>query len=110
MLSLIVDWPCPQRPNIEPIPIMPQLVVWSISGKAIKDFQDKVLISSLTLGDKKLVNHMTHYLANGIAGVLDRFRYLFKTCEHGSFLYTKRDFSITQSMLTGQPYHWYMTK
>ena len=36
LLSLVVDWPrlLPKlTPNIESVPIMPQLAVWSISGK-----------------------------------------------------------------------------
>ena len=31
----------------------------------------KLLISSLTLGDQKIVNHMTHYSTDGTAGALD---------------------------------------
>ena len=76
LLSLVVDWPHllpKQKPSVESVPIMPQLAVWSISGKAltVKAFQDKLQSLSSTPGDQKLTNHMTHYLGDGIAGVLN---------------------------------------
>ena len=62
LLSLVVDWPhlLPKlTPNIESVPIMPQLAVWSISGKAlaVKAFPDKLQSLSSTLGDQKLADH-----------------------------------------------------
>ena len=74
LLSLVADWRLlpKQTPNIESVPIMPQLAVWSISGRAlaVKAFQDKLQSLSSTHGDQKLADHKTHYLGDGIAGVL----------------------------------------
>ena len=76
LLLLVVDWPrlLPKlTPNIVSVPIMPQLAMWSISGRAltVKAFRDKLQSLSSTLGDQKLADHMTHYSGDGIAGVLN---------------------------------------
>ena len=90
LLSLLVDWPRPlpkQSLQTESIPMMPQLAVWSISGKIskVKDIQNRLQISYLSLGDQKLANHTTHCLGDGIAGVLNGagLRSIFGTCERG---------------------------
>uniref|UniRef100_A0A1X7VBG0 Uncharacterized protein n=1 Tax=Amphimedon queenslandica TaxID=400682 RepID=A0A1X7VBG0_AMPQE len=56
---------------MESVPIMPQLAVWSISGKdwMNKVFQAKLQTSSSVHGGHKQTSHMTHYLGNGMAGV-----------------------------------------
>ena len=83
LLSLTVDWPRllpKQKLNVESVPIMPQLAVWSISRKAltVKAFQDKLQSLSSTPGDQKVANHMIHYLGDGIAGVLNGVQILFQ--------------------------------
>ena len=59
---------------------MPQLAVWSISGKAltVKAFQDRLQSLSSTPGDQKLADHMTHYSGDAIAGVLNGFEIPFQ--------------------------------
>uniref|UniRef100_A0A1X7VT19 Uncharacterized protein n=1 Tax=Amphimedon queenslandica TaxID=400682 RepID=A0A1X7VT19_AMPQE len=83
----------PKRPNIVSIPIMPQLAVWTISGKAlaIKACQDKLLISSLTLGDQESVNYMTHFSADGIAGVLGGVQMPIQDLSAISLVHEKED-------------------
>ena len=76
LLSLLLDWPrlLPKQDTaIESVPIMPQLVVWSISGKDSmnKVFQAKLRTSSSVHGEQRQTNHMTHYLGDGTAGVLN---------------------------------------
>ena len=76
LLSMLVDWPCllPKQDTItESVPIMPQLAVWSISGKdwASKAFQARLRTSSSNHGGQKPISHMTHCLGNGTSGVLN---------------------------------------
>uniref|UniRef100_A0A1X7VMW4 Uncharacterized protein n=1 Tax=Amphimedon queenslandica TaxID=400682 RepID=A0A1X7VMW4_AMPQE len=69
--------------TIEPVLIMHQLAVWSISGKNSMNrvFQAKMQTSSSNHGGQKQTSHMTHYSGDGIAGVLKGFQSLFRTCK-----------------------------
>uniref|UniRef100_A0A1X7UVG9 Uncharacterized protein n=1 Tax=Amphimedon queenslandica TaxID=400682 RepID=A0A1X7UVG9_AMPQE len=60
---------------------MPQLAVWSISGKDSmnKVFQAKLQTSSSVHGGQKQISHMTHYSGDGIAVVLNGVPILFRT-------------------------------
>ena len=76
LLSLLVDWPrlLPKLDMVsESVPIMPQLAVWSISGKDSinKVFQARLQTSSSIHGGQKQTSPMTHYSGDGIAGVLN---------------------------------------
>ena len=76
LLSMLVDWPCllPEQDTITvSVPIMPQLAMWSISGKdwGSKAFQARLRTSSSNHGGRKPIRHMTHCLGDGIAGVLN---------------------------------------
>ena len=76
LLSLLVDWPrlLPKQDMVtKSVPIMPQLAVWSISGKDSmnKVFQAKLQTSSSIHGGQKQTSPMTHYSGDGIAGVLN---------------------------------------
>ena len=77
LLSLLVDWPrlLPKQDMVtESVPIMPQLAVWSITGKDSmnKVFQAKLQTSSSIHGGQKQTSLTTHYSGDGIAGVLNR--------------------------------------
>ena len=83
LLAMLVDWPRPlpkQGPSTESVPIMPQLAVWSISGKdsAVKAFRAKLQTSSLNHGEPRPISHTTHCLGDGIAGVLNGVQIPFR--------------------------------
>ena len=90
LLSMLVDWPhlLPKQSTgahteSETIPLEPQLAVWSISGtdSAAKAFQAKLQTLSSNHGGQRLTNLTTHCLGDGIAGVLNGFISIFRTCE-----------------------------
>ena len=76
LLSMLVDWPrlLPKQDTItESVPIMPQLAMWSISGKdwASRAFQARLRTSSSNHGGRKPISHMIHCLGHGTTGVLN---------------------------------------
>ena len=78
LLSMLVDWPrlLPRqliRAQTESIPLDPQLAVWSISGRdsEAKAFQAKLRTSFSNHGGQRQTSHMTHFLGDGIAGVVN---------------------------------------
>ena len=88
ILTMLVNWPRP-LPHQELVTIMsvsPQLVVWSISGKALKakDFQTRLQASLPTLGGLRQPSLTIHSSSDGIAGVVRGIP--IGTCEQSSKL------------------------
>ena len=77
LLSMLVDWPrlLPAQSvhTSASIPIQPQLAVWSISGRdsMVKAFQAKLQNISFSHGGQKSTSHMTPFLGDEVAGVVN---------------------------------------
>jgi len=79
LLNILIDHPRLIIPSlrkpisIDPMPFLPQLAVWHISGisSEVRTFQKKLQHSSSHHGGPKQTSHTTHSLANGTAGVLN---------------------------------------
>ena len=77
LLSMLVDWPrllpAQSIPTSASIPIQPKLAVWNISGRdsMVKAFQAKLQNLSLSHGGQKPTSHMTPFLGDGVAGVVN---------------------------------------
>jgi len=79
LLSMLIDHPLLTIPELrkpisnDPLPLLPQLAVWHISGisSKVRTFQKKLQHSSLSRGGPKQTSLMTRCSENGIAGVLN---------------------------------------
>ena len=70
-------------PYRDPEDLVPQLAVWHISGRdtETRSFQRKLSRSCSSHGALRLTSLTTHYLANGIAGVVKWIQIPFRTCK-----------------------------
>ena len=79
LLHMLIDYPRPITTEAEIMVnrddslMLPQLAIWRISGRDTEanSFQSKLQTSCLVPGELKQTSPRTHYLPNGIAGVLN---------------------------------------